>query len=80
MRLMKIFSLFFVGLPLLVSGQPGWKWPEDERTAKEKNALYTDAMKVGNYAEALSHLKWLLSNAPDLNKSLYINGAKLYAR
>ncbi len=78
MRFTKVFSLLLVGLPFLVSGQPGWNWPEDEEKAKEKNALYSDAMKLGNYTAASADLKWLLANAPDLNKSLYINGAKIY--
>ncbi len=58
--------------------QNGWNWPEDKATAQEKNALYTDAYKSGNYKGALSHLEWLHENAPDLNSSIYINGLKIY--
>ena len=58
--------------------QNGWNWPEDKATAQEKNALYTDAMKIKNYQEAEKHLSWLLENAPDLNTSIYINGQKIY--
>lgn len=55
-----------------------WHWPEDRKTAEEKIALYTDALKSNNYQEANKHLQWLLTNSPDLNPSIYINGAKIY--
>ena len=74
-----IFSLlFFLGAHLVTVAQPGWNWPEDRATAEEKNALYTDFLKQDNFTGALPHLEWLLTNAPDLNESLYINGAKIY--
>ena len=55
-----------------------WNWPEDRATAEEKNVLYTDALKMGDYKGAIPPLQWLLTEAPDLNKSIYINGAKIY--
>jgi len=71
-----------LGLSLLMCAsafaQPGWNWPEDRAKAEEKNVLYTDNMKAGNFRIAATHLSWLLSNAPDLNVSLYINGAKIF--
>lgn len=70
--------LFFLGVQLVAVAQPGWNWPEDRATAEEKNALYTDNLKQDNFKAALPHLEWLLTNAPDLNESLYINGAKIY--
>lgn len=59
--------------------QGGWNWPEDKATAETKNALYSDALRANNYRAAANHLFWLLKNAPDLNPSIYINGAKIYA-
>ena len=56
----------------------GWNWPEDKATAQEKVVLYTDAKKQKNYEAAVTPLEWLLENAPDLNPSLYINGADIY--
>lgn len=74
-----IFSFVFcLGAVLVAKAQPGWNWPEDKATAEEKNALYTDLLKQDNFKGALPHLEWLLTNAPDLNVSLYINGAKIY--
>ncbi|MEM6522793.1 MAG: hypothetical protein AAGF85_05585 [Bacteroidota bacterium] len=76
--------LFFITCALLVLGseivlaQNGFKWPEDEATAKEKVALYTDALKGKQYSDAVEPLQWLLDNAPDLNASIYINGIKIY--
>ncbi len=66
---------------LTAQAQPGWKWPDDEamaEKAKEKNALYTDALKSDDFRRAANNLSWLLTNAPDLNSSIYINGAKIY--
>ena len=56
----------------------GWNWPEDRKTAEEKYVLYTDMYNLGNYKAADAPLTWLLKNAPDLNPSLYINGAKIF--
>ena len=56
----------------------GWNWPEDKATAQEKVVLYTDAKKQKNYTEAVPPLEWLLTNAPDLNPSIYMNGADIY--
>jgi len=56
----------------------GWCWGEDPTTAKEKNILYNDDLKMKNYAAAATHLEWLLTNTPNLNKAIYINGVKIY--
>lgn len=76
----KKISLLFVlvAVGFLAVAQPGWNWPEDKATAEEKNVLYSDNMKMENYAGAVEPLEWLLQNAPNLNKSIYINGAKIY--
>jgi len=77
----RVFAVFFVllmSLNMSVLAQPGWEWGAQEEKAKEKNALYSDAMKLGDYKDAAGHLSWLLINVPGLNNSLYINGAKIY--
>ncbi len=77
MALMMLLTFF----ALAVQAQPGWKWPDDEakaEKAKEKNALYSDALKSEMYRQSANHLSWLLANAPDLNASIYINGSKIY--
>ena len=62
----------------IVIAQDGWNWGEQADIAKEKNVLYTDAKKAKNYEAALEPLNWLLTNTPDLNKSIYINGTEIY--
>lgn len=60
---------------------PGWNFPQDpeqNKIAREKNALYTDYMTAENYEMARAPLYWLLQNVPDLNESIYINGARIY--
>lgn len=74
-------KFFFIGLfATLVFGTANaqWNWPDDREKAEEKNALYTDNFKQGNYRRAADHLSWLLNKAPDLNKSIYINGVRIY--
>ncbi|MFY0650901.1 MAG: tetratricopeptide repeat protein [Cyclobacteriaceae bacterium] len=78
MKRQVIFGLIFLLASFAVQAQPGWNWPADVETAKEKNALYTDALKSNQYTTAIESHSWLLENAPNLNKSLYINGAKIY--
>jgi len=73
--------LIMIFFALATQAQPGWKWPDDEvkaEKAKEKNALYTDALKADQFKQSAKHLSWLLVNAPDLNSSIYINGSKVY--
>ncbi|MGL1887175.1 MAG: hypothetical protein OCD76_11745 [Reichenbachiella sp.] len=68
-----LLSLGFAGL-----AQPGWNWPQNVEKAKEYNALYVDAVKSSQFATAIEPHQWLLDSCPDLNESLYINGAKIY--
>jgi tetratricopeptide (TPR) repeat protein len=55
-----------------------WKWPENRSLAEEKNVLYTDALRNNNFEAAKKPHQWLLTNAPDLNTSIYIHGEKIY--
>ncbi len=75
----KITALLFLSFfSVAVFAQSVWNWGEDEKTAKEKNAMYSDSYKTKNYGEAAEHLDWLLENTPDLNPSIYIKGAKIF--
>lgn len=71
-------AILALTISVAAMAQPGWNWPENIEKAKENNALYTDAFKSKEYETAIPPHQWLLENAPDLNKSLYINGAKIY--
>ena len=75
--------LLGLGIAIIMAGntaiaQTGWNWPDDKATAEEKVALYTDNFKTGNYRRAADHLTYLIHNAPNLNKSIYINGVRIY--
>ncbi len=64
-----------------VYAQDQINWPEDpekKSTAEEKIALYTDAMRLKQYAQAVEPYQWLLTNTPELSESIYINGVKIY--
>lgn len=66
-------------LSMVAQAQPGWNWPEEEKAkAEEYNVLYSDAVKMQDWQTAIPPLQWLINKAPDLNKSLYVNGAKIY--
>ncbi|MEO1054878.1 MAG: tetratricopeptide repeat protein [Bacteroidota bacterium] len=80
MKRILLTVIAFTTLASVATAQNGWKWPEDKATAEEKNALYTDALRLENYPDAIEPLQWLIDNAPDLNSSLYINGAKIYKK
>jgi tetratricopeptide (TPR) repeat protein len=73
-----ILSLLMLLTITLGYSQNGWNWGDQPDVAKEKNVLYSDAMKAKNYTEAIPPLSWLLENTPDLNASIYINGVKIY--
>ncbi len=79
----KLFgTLVLVSLVIMsANAQKGWKWPEDSATkvkAEEMNVIQSDAVKIGDYRAAIPAINWLIANDPDLNKSLYINGSKVY--
>jgi len=78
----KILTLAFILLGYTqIFAQAGWNFPENEADSiqtNEKIVLYSDMMKLGNYKHSLPHLQWLLHNVPDLNESIYINGAKIF--
>ena len=74
--IIKITTLLFISTTAL--GQAGWNWGVEIDVAKEKNAIYTDMVKVEKYLDAVESHAWLLENTPDLNESLYQNGAKIY--
>jgi len=58
-----------------------WKWPEDRKKADECVAIWGDAMKQGgNLRSAVPSFQWLLTNAPQWNTKLYIDGVTLYDR
>ncbi|MBS0001320.1 MAG: hypothetical protein KFF73_20210 [Cyclobacteriaceae bacterium] len=64
----------------MACAQPGWNFPDNEEDSLqtgEMMALYADHMKSGEYQASLPPLQWILENVPDLNESIYINGAKI---
>lgn len=71
-------SILLITIITFYAQAQGWNWGEQVDLAKEKNVLYTDALKAKKYPEALEPLNWLLTNTPDLNPSIYINGVKIY--
>ncbi len=80
---MKLLSgvLFFASLVVTTTA---WsqckelKWPENKTKAEECVAIYGDALKQGNYRAATSSLQWMLTNAPQWNTKLYVEGADIY--
>ncbi len=54
------------------------KWPENRAKAEESVAIYSDALKQGNYRAAIPGLQWMLTNAPQWQTKLYIDGTEIY--
>jgi len=80
----KFLSGFVFAIAVLFATQhvqaqcKGWTWPEDKATAEEKNVLYGDAVNAKNYRAAVAPWQWLMTNAPNLNSSIYIKGERMY--
>lgn len=55
-----------------------FKWPENRAKADECVAIWGDAMKQGNYRQAVAPLRWMMNNAPNWNTKLYIDAADVY--
>jgi hypothetical protein len=83
MKMKMITSAFALFLVLLAGNMAmaqckEYKWPEEKAKADEAVAIYGDAMKQGNYRGATASLQWMLTNAPNWNTKLYIDGADIY--
>jgi hypothetical protein len=79
MRFSVLFTLLFITNFALLA-QPGWNWPEDpdeKSVALEKQAYYKVNMGLEEWETALKTLNWLYANNPELNPSIYIDGAKV---
>lgn len=66
----------------LAEAQENWNWPSDaqqEARARELNAAYNDYRKANEFVAATKPLNWLLTNVPELNEALYINGVEIFA-
>ena len=60
--------------------QGEWNWPEDEELqsqAREKEAYYKIQTQLEDLDGTFGTLMWLYTNNPELNPSIYINGAKV---
>ncbi len=77
---MAIFSTVFLmgAYSNALSQCKEFKWPENRAKADECVAVWGDAIKQGNYRAATSSLQWMLTNAPNWNTKLYIDGADVY--
>ncbi|MCA4899973.1 MAG: tetratricopeptide repeat protein [Bacteroidota bacterium] len=57
-------------------------WPEDKKTAEEKVAVFSDAVKQGPAAfddlKVRGAIHWMIANAPKWNTKLYVDAATIY--
>lgn len=73
-----LFTIFSM-MAFALFAQPGWNWPEDETLrdqAKEKQAYYKIQAQLDDQNATFNTLQWLYQNNPELNASIYIDGAK----
>lgn len=82
---MKVRSLIVALLLLLLASPLAWsqckelKWPDDKKKAEECVAVWGDAMKNGGHLRsAVPAIQWMLTNAPQWNTKLYIDGITIY--
>jgi tetratricopeptide (TPR) repeat protein len=84
MKILSNMKFLTVAAFMILAAQTSWsqckefKWPEDKAKAEEQLAIYSDAMKQGNYKAAVPGIQWFLKNAPNWNTKLYIDGADIY--
>ena len=76
-----LMLVFALGVVTSASSQcSDYKWPEDgaaKAKAQESLVLLKDNKGI-NPKQAIAPFNWLVANAPDLNKSVYIYGAEVY--
>ena len=56
----------------------GWCWGSKPEEAQQNWTLLDDNVKMKLIKDAEAPLEWLLTNAPCLNKALYIRGEEVY--
>ena len=82
MKIALLAGLMSFAMAGLAQAQENWNWPSDaqqEARARELNAAYNDYRKANEFVAATKPLNWLLTNVPELNEALYINGVEIYA-
>jgi tetratricopeptide (TPR) repeat protein len=72
-----VLALFGAAMPAMAQ----FNWPADEakaQLAREKYSLFQDSRKMGDVNMAKSAFTWLITNTPDLTRSIYISGTGFY--
>ena len=53
-------------------------WPADKAKAQEQLSVYTEAIKLKKFRDAVPGIQWFLKNAPNWNTKLYVDGEEVY--
>lgn len=78
-RILLTMITILAGVSSVLAQCKEFKWPEDKKKAEECVAVWGDAMKTGgNLKSAVPSFQWMLTNAPQWNTKLYIDGVTLY--
>ncbi len=84
MKTLPILPVLILCIPLLAYGQADCdkvNMPEDpvaKKNTENHLARFSDLIGEEKYAAAVPHHQWLMANQPQLNKIIYVNGAKMF--
>lgn len=77
-----LFTLlsFILLTSLNLQAQDTWNWGPKEKEARGTWMYLTNLVNQGKLVEAAKPCNWLLINAPEANKALYVQAAKIYKK
>jgi len=75
--LLVIIALIAFSTSQVIAQETIKKYGEDSIACITHTSLYREFYKQKNYADALSHWRWVFNNCPLVSQNVYIDGAKI---
>ena len=75
-----IYYTLFTLITLSLNAQSGYNWGESKKQGEAKFLFLKINYSGSNYDACRSRVQWLINDAPDLHKDLYIMGAEVYKK
>lgn len=75
-----LFTWLFISLGLFSFSQNGFDWGKSKTEAQPKYQNVSLFYNSDNYKNTIPRIQWLIKNAPNVHKNLYIWGASVYKK
>ena len=76
----KLLTIFTVLLTLSSFAQNGYDWGTSKKEGESKYVFIQLNYKTDNYMSCRPRIQWLINEAPNVHKDLYVMGAEVYKK